>query len=206
MALNMKIKGFSTKKRARGPQDQSQLDQADMTVGIARALKYAQNKPVTSQREAKAAIKDALIVIEKAIMGIDAVKDILRQAREIVETAKTSHHSDMAATLAKDFDGLCDKLDLIITKCQHEGKNLIAGEKTKFLVPLSDARHSNFVVQGTNLTRAGLDLPQANDAFEAEDTVLEILSEVDRALDLVEHTGSIYCSNAAVLAKHYASL
>ena len=127
MALNMKIKGFSTKKRARGPQDQSQLDQADMTVGIARALKYAQNKPVSSQREAKAAIKDALIVIEKAIMGIDAVKDILRQAREIVETAKTSHHSDMAATLAKTLMGCA-------TNSISSSRNVSTREKISSLV------------------------------------------------------------------------
>jgi len=206
MALNMKIPGLSAKNRARGQEDQGQLDSADMSVGIARAMKHVQKEIPTTQREAKAAIKDALIVIEKAIMGIDAVKDILRQARDIAETAKTSIKNGPVEALAEDFEGLCDKLDHVVSKCQEGDKNLIAGEETKLLVPLSDARHSNFVVQSSNLTRAGLGLPLAKEAFDAEDTILEILTEVDRALDLVEHTGSIYCSNAAVLARHFGSL
>jgi hypothetical protein len=206
MALNMKIKGRSSRSQANSGAQHPPMDQPDTSLGVERALKYAQKKPMTTQREAKAAIKDALIVIEKAIMGIDAAKSILAQAREIAETAKSLVNTTSVGTLAEEFDTLCTKLDLIVGNCQQDGKNLIAGGESKFLVPLSDARHSNFVVQASNLTCAGLNLPRAADAFGAEDTLLEILNEVDRAIDQVEHTGSIYCSNATVLAKHYASL
>ena len=97
MALNIKIRGLSVKNRVQSAQDQSQLDHADVTVGIARALKHVQKETPTIQREAKAAIKDALIVIEKAIMGIDAVKDIrglaCRQLRPTGAQSRRKHKS-----------------------------------------------------------------------------------------------------------------
>ncbi len=177
----------------------------DTKAGIDRALKFAKSDPVPIETEAKKTVREALRLLEMAAMGIDAINENLREARTYAEMAKMVEPQERTK-LEQKFDEHCDRIDDIVANSSTDGQCLLDGGNHNLQVPLTGKANSLFVIRIVNATKSGLSLPVAEGKFETEEGVLEILTQVDQALERVEHIAAMYCANAAALADHYDKL
>lgn len=191
--------------RSSAPEDT--LDGAlDTRKNIERAMRYAQAGGGPHEVMAKQAIKDMLLAVEKAIQGIDSIKEALLSAGQIANTAKSIATGEQIPTLRSDYATQLVKINDIASYCTVNQHNLINGHQTQFTVRLSDQGSSNFLILGTNLTSEGLGLNQAEFAFQSTETLGTALRELARANKTVTQIASTYCANASVLARHYEGL
>lgn len=158
-------------------------------------------------------IATSLSTVETAVLAIDAISDLLREAADLASDAARSDDPGRRALLAGRYDDLRSEIDAIVGSASHNRINLIAGRRSprhppSFEIILDTEGRRGIAVPIVNLTTSaeGLALSPPRSAFEDNDEIDMILCEIDRARDVAENAAMGLADHAALVAERIETL
>ena len=158
-------------------------------------------------------IATSLSTVETAVLAIDAVSDLLREAADLAADAARSDDLGRRALLAGRYDDLRSEIDAIVGAASHNRVNLIAGRRSprhpaSFEIALDAEGRRGIAVPIFNLTTGaeGLAISPPRSAFELDDEIDMILCEIDRAREMTDTAAARLADHAALVAERIETL
>ena len=180
---------------------------ADVSDGLARALRHAAAKDPHALRERERKIENAIAALEAAAQGVDAVNAILYEARDLAASAADSESLAKRALIAERYNDLVETLGEPARKAGANGVNLIDGGDDEIEIDLPGANASKMIVRHTRLTpgEGGLDIEPARDAFAEDAEIAGIQKQIDAAMERLNGLAERFCGDAEFLTERLAS-
>ncbi|NIJ40298.1 hypothetical protein FHS78_000568 [Parvibaculum indicum] len=181
---------------------------------VERALRgTSRHNGSVSAAELGQRIATSLSTVETAVLAIDAVSDLLREAADLASDAARSDDPGRRALLAGRYDDLRSEIDAIVGSASHNRINLIAGRRSprhpaSFEITLDMEGRRGIALPIVNLTTSteGLSLSPPRSAFEFDEEIDMILCEIDRARDVTENAAACLADHAALVAERIETL
>ena len=196
--------------------------EAEPTEATPRATREAMDRALrgtsrhsgsVSAAELGQRIATSLSTVETAVLAIDAVSDLLREAADLAADAARSDDPGRRALLAGRYDDLRSEIDAIVGSASHNRINLIAGRRSprhpvSFEIILDTEGRRGIAVPIVNLTTSaeGLSLSPPRSAFEHDEEIDMILCEIDRARDVTENAAAALADHASLVAERIEAL
>ena len=147
--------------------------------------------------ERKAGIDQGISAITTALNAIEAIDTLVRQMEGLAISAKTATGNQLAA-IKSQFDGLLGQITNLANDASYQGTNLVNSTTSQLEIAFSTDTVSKLVIQGFDLTTAGLTVTTAG-AFSLS-TVLDVrLNEIDATLSTLRGQAQSIGSNVALL-------
>ena len=158
-------------------------------------------------------IATSLSTVETAVLAIDAVSDLLREAADLASDAARSDDPGRRALLAGRYDDLRSEIDAIVGAASHNRVNLIAGRRSprhpaSFEIALDMEGRRGIAVPIVNLNTSadGIALSPPRSAFELDDEIDMILCEIDRAREMTDAAAARLADHAALISERIETL
>ena len=177
------------------------LPALNVQAGVSRALR---DSSVTKDAEPEIfdennPIRVALTSIEATLYAIDAVRDILEQACDVVVSARLVDEPGGRALLAERYDEMRTSIDQAIDDADDRAKCLIGRSRRHIDVNLGGKAHYSVSAMRLDIGEQGLHLSPPRDAFASYEEIDKILDELDNALAKADRAGAGYCRDAQFL-------
>lgn len=180
--------------------------EAEVSGAISRALKHTKkSQPIDIERQKRFAIM-AIGAMQAATDGIDEIRSIIAEIREVILEGKVASDRKIRKQMANHYESLRNEIDQVAMDANYEGVNLIDGGKNALAINLDLDKRNHFTISHTNLTagRKGLKLPSLKSAFEKNHEIDEILHLIELAEDHVKWALDVYREEALLLANKFA--
>ena len=180
-------------------------EQADVKLGVERALKHAAAKDPLAQQEKIRRMESAIAALEAAAQGVDAVSSMLREAKDLAGSAAETTSIAKRALIAERYNDVIEGIDDAVRSADADGLNLINEGDDEIEIALEETG-AKLIVRHTRLTRGegGLRVNPAREAFDHDDEIAVIRDEIKRALGRIDGLAMRYCSDAAFLTERMA--
>mgnify|MGYP001251532646 CR=1 FL=1 len=142
----------------------------------------------------KSEIDLAISTIQSAIDGIDAITELVVQAKGLATNAKSTGNTNERSTLAVQFNELLSQINLIANDATFNGSNLLKATPDNLAVAFNDDNTSNLTITGLDSTTASTGI---NIAVAANNFGLN--ANIDTALTAISAALSELRSNAATM-------
>lgn len=184
------------------------VDPADSAAAVGRALRYSRPMGIVNLDPLKIEARRALGALERATLTIDAIREPLNEARDVVATATATEDQQAADLLAQQYDQILDLIDSTIAAATHDDLNLVDGSHKTVEVALETRSKTRLVIQAANLTTAedGIGLPYSTEVFSSPSALRKLAQDIDAAIARLSWLSRLYCMNAAMLVDHYKTL
>ena len=151
--------------------------------------------------ELKSDIDLAISTIESAINGIDAITELVQQAKGLANQAKATGDTSEKSTLAVQFNALLDQIDDVANDSSFNGTNLIQATPDNLTVEFNEDGTSDLTITGLDATTAstGINITEAANNFGADSNIDTALTELNSALTELRTNASTLGSNNTVL-------
>lgn len=147
----------------------------------------------------KDSIDQSISTLEAAANGIEAVTQLVEQARGLATTAKATSDTNERSSLAVQYNALRTQIDFLTNDAGFSGTNLIANGPDNLTVNFNEDGSSSLTVNGVDSSTGGLGLGAALVNFSL-DTFIDIaLTQVDSAISTLRTSAATLGSNATVL-------
>ena len=182
---------LSTGLRVNGAQDDASA------FFSARALTFRAND--------LAAIKENIDIgvstLTAALNGIDAITELVEQAKGLVNNAKATGNTSERSSLAKQFNDVLSQIDTLTTDASFNGTNLLKTTPDNLVVDFNESGSASITVTGLDSTTAaaGLNIANAANNFGALANVNVALTAINAALTELRTNASTIGSNNSVL-------
>lgn len=180
--------------------------EVEVSGAISRALKHTKkSQPIDIDRQKRFAIV-AIGAMQTATDGIDEIRSIIAELREVILEGKAAADRKIRKQMADHYERLRNEIDQVAMDASYEGVNLIDGGKNTLAINLDLNKRNHFTISHTNLTvsRKGLKLPSLKSAFEKDHQIDEILHLIELAEDHVKWALDVYREEALLLANKFA--
>ena len=136
-----------------------------------------------------------------ALNGIDAITELVEQAKGLVNNAKATGNTTERSTLAKQFNDILSQIDTLTADASFNGTNLLKTTPDNLVVDFNENGSSSITVTGLDSTTAatGLNIANAANNFGALANVNVALTAVNAALTELRTNASTIGSNNSVL-------
>ena len=179
------------------------LPELDVAAGVSRALRVSAAVDIAPDEHethpAEDPIRDALATIESALYAIDAVREILEQACDVVVSAKDVPEPGGRALLAESYDELRLSINRTVKQSDSRAGALIGKEARHMDVNLGGKTHYAVSAMRLDVGERGLNLSPPRQAFSSDDEISETLAELDNALHRADRAAAGYCRDAQYL-------
>lgn len=181
---------------------------------VARALRgTSRHAGSLSAAELGQRIATSLSTVETAVLAIDAVSDLLREAADLASDAARSDDPGRRALLAGRYDDLRSEIDATVGAATHNRVNLIAGRRSprhpaSFEIALDMEGRRGIAIPIVNLTTSadGLSLSPPRSAFDEDEEIDMILAEIDLAREMTDAAAVRLADHAALVAERIETL
>ncbi|NKB57027.1 MAG: flagellin [Alphaproteobacteria bacterium] len=147
----------------------------------------------------KDSIDQSISTLEAAINGIEAITQLVEQAKGLAVTAKATSDLTQRATLATQFDALLSQINGLSNDASYNGTNLISTAPDNLTVTFNEDSTSTLTVLGIDTSATGLNVGTAIASF-ALDVFIDIaLTQVDTAIATLRTSAATLGSNSTVL-------
>jgi flagellin-like hook-associated protein FlgL len=149
----------------------------------------------------KSDIDLSVSTLEAAINGIDAITDLVQQAKGLANQAKATGDTNEKSTLATQFNALLTQIDDLANDASFNGTNLIQATPDNLTVEFNEDGTSDLTITGLDSTTAstGLNVAEATNNF-ADDTAIDTaLTALNSALTELRTNAATLGSNSSVL-------
>lgn len=149
----------------------------------------------------KSNIDLAISTIQAAIDGIDAITDLVQQAKGLASNAKATGDTNERSTLAVQFNELLLQIDAIANDSTFNGINLLQATPDNLAVEFNEDNTSNLTITGLDTTTAstGINLAVAANNFGANANIDTALTAISSALVTLRGNASTLGSNNTIL-------
>ena len=143
----------------------------------------------------------AISSIQAAIDGIDAITDLVQQAKGLASNAKATGDTNERSTLAVQFNELLGQIDSLANDSTFNGINLLKASPDNLDVIFNEDNTSNLTVTGLDNTTAstGINIATAANNFGLSSNIDTALTAISTALVTLRGNASTLGSNATIL-------
>lgn len=173
---------------------------------VTRALKYTKRGMLFDHKPVMKEIYRALGALEQATITIDSIREPLREALSVVETASKLEDQHAIHLLAQQYDECLNQVDERCNAATYDQLNLVSGANQHYEVVLDPEGRARLVIGHANLTTSGLGLPFSADAFTSVHPLKKLKENLETVLGQIDRMAQIYCNDAHILVDHYKSL
>ena len=145
----------------------------------------------------KSNIDLAISTIQSAIDGIDAITELVNQAKGLASNAKATGDTNERSTLAVQFNELLSQIDTIANDSSFNGTNLLQASPDNLAVEFNSANTSNLTITGLDATTAstGINIAVAANNFGLNANIDTALTAISSALTTLRSNASTMGSN-----------
>jgi flagellin-like hook-associated protein FlgL len=150
----------------------------------------------------KSNIDLAISTIQAAIDGIDAISELVNQAKGLASNAKATGNTNERSTLAVQFNELLGQIDTIANDSSFNGTNLLQATPDNLAVEFNTDNTSNLTITGLDSTTAstGINLATATNNFTDTAAIDTALTAISAALTSLRSNASTLGSRNTILA------
>jgi flagellin-like hook-associated protein FlgL len=143
----------------------------------------------------------AISSIQAAIDGIDAITDLVQQAKGLASNAKATGDTNERSTLAVQFNELLSQIDSLANDSTFNGLNLLKASPDNLDVVFNEDNTSNLTITGLDNTTAstGINLAGATNNFADVTAIDTALTAISAALVTLRGNASTLGSNSTIL-------
>ena len=144
----------------------------------------------------KDGMSEAIQAIKAADAGIEAITDLLNQAKSLITSARTSSGATETTDLQDQYDALMSQIDDIVTDSTYKGTNLLNSDN--LVVEFNEDGSSSLTVTGFDATSTvGLGVTTAD---FSDDTHMDVaVGQIDDALNTLRSNSQTLSANLAVV-------
>jgi len=149
----------------------------------------------------KDGIDQGISTIEAAINGIEAVTELVEQAKGLAISAKATGDTNERSSLAVQFDALLSQIDDLTNDSSFSGTNLLKSSPDNLTVNFNEDGTSTLTISGIDTTTAtsGLNVAGATNSFAGDTDINNAITSVNVALTTLRTNAATLGSNATVL-------
>jgi flagellin len=146
-------------------------------------------------------IDQSISVIESAINGIEAITQLVEQARGLSITAKATGDTNERSSLAVQFNALLSQIDNLANDSSYNGTNLLQGSPDNLVVSFNEDNTTNITITGIESTvgTGGINVAVASNAFLNDSDIDTALTTTRNALTTLRTSAATLGSNNSVL-------
>lgn len=146
-------------------------------------------------------IDQSISTVEAAINGIDAIAELVEQAKGLAVNAKATSDTTERSSLAVQFNSLLTQIDSITNDASFGGTNLLKVSPDNLTVTFNESATSSLTISGVDTSTAstGINVAAAGNAFAADSDINLAITAVGTALTTLRTNASTLGSNASVL-------
>jgi len=150
----------------------------------------------------KSNIDLAISTIQSAIDGIEAISELVNQAKGLASNAKATGNTNERSTLAVQFNELLSQIGTIANDSSFNGTNLLQATPDNLAVEFNTDNTSNLTITGLDSTTAstGINLAVAANNFGATANIDTALTAISTALTTLRSNASTLGSRNTILA------
>ena len=144
----------------------------------------------------------AVSTIQSAIDGIDAITELVNQAKGLASNAKATGDTSERSTLAVQFNELLKQVNAIANDSTFNGLNLLKATPDNLAVEFNTDNTSNLTITGLDATTAtsGINIATAANNFGLTANIDTALTEIGSALTELRSNASTLGSNNTILS------
>ena len=149
----------------------------------------------------KSEIDLAISTIQSAIDGIDAITELVVQAKGLATNAKSTGNTNERSTLAVQFNELLGQINLIANDATFNGSNLLKATPDTLAVAFNDDNTSNLTITGLDSTTAstGINIAVAANNFGLNANIDTALTAISAALSELRTNAATMGSKNTIL-------
>jgi len=146
-------------------------------------------------------IDQSISAIEAAVNGLEAITELVEQAKGLAISSKATGDTTERSTLAVQFNSLLGQIDALANDASFGGTNLLRAAPDNLAVTFNEDATSNLTVAGIDSTTgtAGINIAVAGNAFLNDSDINVALTAVNTAITSLRTTASTLGSNSSVL-------
>lgn len=143
----------------------------------------------------------AISALESSITGIEAITELVEQAKGLVNTAKATGDTTERSRMAVQFNELLGQIDDLANDSSFNGTNLIRAIPDNLEVDFNEAGDSDLTITGLDSTTgaSGLNITAATNDFSNVADINASLTQLNSALSELRSNASTLGSNNTVL-------
>ncbi|MBE10556.1 MAG: flagellin [Rhodospirillaceae bacterium] len=143
----------------------------------------------------------AISTIQAAIDGLDAITELVVQAKGLATNSKATGNTNERSTLAVQFNELLGQINLIANDASFNGSNLLKAGPDELGVAFNDDNSSNLTITGLDSTTAstGINIAVAANGFGANANIDAALTQISAALSELRTNAATMGSKNTIL-------
>ena len=143
----------------------------------------------------------AISTIQAAIDGLDAITELVVQAKGLATNSKATGNTNERSTLAVQFNELLGQINLIANDASFNGSNLLKAGPDELGVAFNDDNSSNLTITGLDSTTAstGINIGVAANGFGANANIDAALTQISAALSELRTNAATMGSKNTIL-------
>jgi flagellin-like hook-associated protein FlgL len=146
----------------------------------------------------KDSMGEALQTVKAASAGIDAITNLVQQAKALASSARASSVAADRAAYATQFGDILDQIDQLSADASYKGTNLLADDTLS--VQFNPDGSSTVDIVGFDATSGGdLAITAAANAWVANADVDAATADLDAALAVLRSNGATLASNSSIV-------
>jgi flagellin-like hook-associated protein FlgL len=168
------------------------------------AIAFFQARTLTDRASDLSTLKDdidqGVSTVETAVSAIEAISDLVDQAKGLALAAKSDANVINRSKSAVQFNDLRSQLDNLANDASYKGTNLVKGSPANLKVTFSEDGSSTLTISGTASDSSGLSLAAAAGNFATDANIDTSINQLDSALSTLRSSASSLGSSASVLS------
>ena len=150
----------------------------------------------------KGSIDLAISTIQTAVDGIDAITELVNQAKGLASNAKATGDTSERSTLAVQFNELLSQINGIANDSTFNGTNLLQATPDNLAVEFNTDNTSNLTITGLDSTTAttGINIALAANNYGLTANIDTALTAISSALSTLRSNASTMGSNNTILS------
>ena len=144
----------------------------------------------------------AISTIQTAIDGIDAISELVNQAKGLASNAKATGNTSERSTLEVQFNELLSQINTIANDSSFNGTNLLQATPDNLAVEFNTDNTSNLTITGLDSTTAtsGINIAVAANNFGLNANIDTALTAISSALTTLRSNASTLGSRNTILS------
>ncbi len=153
----------------------------------------------------KSAIDLSISSVQAAINGIDAITELVNQAKGLANAAKATGDTNERSTLAVQFNTLLSQINQVTNDASFNGINLLKATPDNLEVAFNETNTSNLTITGLDSTTggSGINIATAANNFGLNANIDTALTAISSALSTLRSNASTLGSNNTILSTRW---
>jgi flagellin-like hook-associated protein FlgL len=145
----------------------------------------------------KDAMGEAIQTVKTALQGIDAITNLIQQAKGLAASARSANTADRAS-LSGQFDSLRTQIDQLAGDAGYRGTNFLAAGSS-LVVSFNEGGTASLTISGFDASTTGLSIGASAGSWATDANINTAVTALDTALNTLRTNAKTLSSNNGVV-------